>query len=84
MDDLVDACSTQEWAKVEKLRESLVSLISLDMSILEIPASINSTVRRLDSEQRMLQQLNEYEEFRDFERSLALSQQPKDSIIDLN
>ena len=33
VENLVDACSTHQWAKAEKLRESLVSLISLDMSI---------------------------------------------------
>ena len=52
IDGLIEAWDNKEWKKVASLRDSLASLIDLDRSIEDIPVSINSTKRKLNSEQR--------------------------------
>ena len=50
VDGLIEAWDNKEWKKFASLRDSLASLIDLDRSIEDIPVSINSSKRRLNSE----------------------------------
>lgn len=73
IDDLVKACEDNDKQKISILRESLVSLIDLELSFQDIPVSINSAKRKLSSSQRKLIELNEYEEFREVEEKILSS-----------